>query len=58
MLKSLILCFIKKNPSCVLGVPTLYEALMSNNNVKNLDLSNLKYIVSGGDTLPKSLEIK
>ena len=48
--------FHKKKPSCVLGVPTLYEALMSNNNIKNLDLSNLKYIVSGGDILPKSLE--
>ncbi len=48
--------FHKKNPSCVLGVPTLYEALMNNNNIKNLDLSNLKYIVSGGDILSSSLE--
>lgn len=56
--KKFDIMFHKKNPSCVLGVPTLYEALMSNNNVKNLDLSNLKYIVSGGDILPKSLENK
>ena len=56
--KKFDIMFHKKNPSCVLGVPTLFEALMSNNNVKNLDLSNLKYIVSGGDILPKSLENK
>ena len=56
--KKFDILFAKKKPSCVLGVPTLYEALMSNNNVKNLDLSKLKYIVSGGDILPKSLENK
>lgn len=56
--KKFDIIFDKKKPSCVLGVPTLYEALMNNNNVKNLDLSNLKYIVSGGDILPKSLEKK
>lgn len=56
--KKFDIIFAKKKPSCVLGVPTLYEALMSNNNVKNLDLSKLKYIVSGGDILPKSLENK
>ena len=54
--KKFDIMFQKKKPSCVLGVPTLYEALISNNNVKKLDLSNLKYIVSGGDILPKSLE--
>jgi long-chain acyl-CoA synthetase len=46
--KKFDIMFQKKKPSCVLGVPTLYEALISNNNVK--------YIVSGGDILPKSLE--
>lgn len=56
--KKFDIMFKKKRPSCVLGVPTLYEALISNNNVKNLDLSFLKYIVSGGDILPKSLEEK
>ena len=48
--------FDKKKPTCVLGVPTLFEALMSCCNVKNLDLSFLKYVVSGGDVLPTSLE--
>ncbi len=48
--------FKKTRPTCVLGVPTLYEALIHSHNEKNLDLSFLKYVVSGGDILPKSLE--
>lgn len=48
---------LKKNqPNCILGVPTLFEALTNCNNEKNLDLSSLKYIISGGDALPKNLE--
>ncbi len=48
--------FAKTKPTIVLGVPTLFEALIGNDNVKNLDLSFLKYAVSGGDLLPKNLE--
>ena len=48
--------FNKHKPTAVVGVPTLYEALINSNNVKKLDLSFLKYIISGGDILPKSLE--
>ncbi len=48
--------FKKTRPTCVLGVPTLYEALINSNNEKNLDLSFLKYVVSGGDILTKKLE--
>ena len=48
----------KTKPTCVLGVPTLFEALVSNKNVKKLDLSNLKYIISGGDILSNKLENK
>lgn len=54
--KKFDILFKKTKPTCVLGVPTLFEALISNNNVKNLDLSNLKYVVSGGDILPAALE--
>lgn len=50
--------FKKTKPTCVLGVPTLFEALISNHNVKNLDLSFLKYMVSGGDLLNSNLEEK
>lgn len=50
--------FKKTKPTCVLGVPTLFEALADSNNVKNLDLSFLKYVISGGDLLPEHLEDK
>lgn len=46
----------KTKPTCVLGVPTLFEALIESNNVKNLDLSSLKYIISGGDFLRPNSE--
>lgn len=48
--------FKKTRPTCVLGVPTLFEALITNDNEKNLDLSFLKYAISGGDLLNKKLE--
>ncbi len=48
--------FKKYRPTCVLGVPTLYEALISSKNEEDLDLSFLKYVVSGGDFLSKKLE--
>lgn len=54
--KKFDLLFQKTKPTCVLGVPTLFEALLTNHNVKNLDLSFLKYVVSGGDLLNKKLE--
>ena len=50
--------FKKTKPTCVLGVPTLFEALANSKNEKNLDLSFLKYVISGGDLLPKNLEDK
>lgn len=43
----------KYNPSVLVGVPTLFEALTSNDGMKDVDLSNLKYVISGGDTLNK-----
>lgn len=45
-------------PTTILGVPTIYEALIKNNNVKNLNLSYMKYIVSGGDQINSELEKK
>ena len=50
--------FNKTKPSAVVGVPTLFEALIKNDNIKDLDLSYLKYAISGGDLLSKSLEDK
>lgn len=42
-------------PSVLVGVPTLWEAMLSNNHFKNVDLSGLKYIISGGDSLSAAL---
>ena len=47
--------FIKYKPNILFGVPTLYEALINTKN-DHLDLSMLKYIISGGDSLSPSLE--
>lgn len=46
---------VKNKPNVLLGVPTLYEALININN-KKLDLSGLKYVISGGDILSSNLE--
>ena len=44
-------------PTVILGVPTLFEALIKSKN-SDLDLSFVKYIISGGDNLSASLENK
>ncbi|MBQ8891830.1 MAG: AMP-binding protein [Bacilli bacterium] len=43
----------KYNPSVLVGVPTLFEVLTTNKNMQNVNLSNLKYVISGGDTLSR-----
>ena len=48
--------FKKHKPSYMAGVPTLFEAIMRNEGMKNVDLSSLKGLFSGGDTL--SVELK
>lgn len=44
----------KTNPTVLVGVPTLFEALVRNEHKKGLDLSNIKLIISGGDVLPEN----
>ena len=41
----------KYKPTIIPGVPTLFEALLTNKHMENVDLSYVKYVVSGGDTL-------
>ncbi len=41
----------KYKPNFLLGVPTLFEALLSNKHLENADMSYLKGIVCGGDSL-------
>ena len=42
----------KYRPTVLCGVPTLFEALITNPYMINVDLSYVKLIVSGGDSLP------
>lgn len=46
----------KHHPNFIAGVPTLYEALLRIDGLENLDLSCLKGVFSGGDSL--SVELK
>jgi len=45
--------FTKYKPTIIAGVPTLFEALLSNKYMQKMDLSYLHVILSGGDTLPQ-----
>ena len=48
----------KDRPQVILGVPTLWEGMMANKKFKNVDMSALKYIVSGGDYLRIKDEVR
>ncbi len=41
----------KYHPTVLAGVPTLFEALLTNKHMNNVDMSDVKYVVSGGDSL-------
>lgn len=47
---------IKKQPNIIPGVPTLFEALLRTKKLENADLSCLKGVFCGGDSL--SIELK
>lgn len=49
---------LKKKPSFIAGVPTLYEALLRNDRLKNVDFSGIKGVFSGGDTLPPDIKLR
>jgi len=42
----------KYRPTVIAGVPTLFEALLKNEYMNGVDLSQVKYVISGGDSLP------
>ena len=48
----------KHKPTVLAGVPTLWEAMINNPKMKNMDLSFLKIMISGGDSLSVSLKHK
>ena len=49
---------IKQKPNIIPGVPTLFEALLRADNLEGQDLSFLKGIFSGGDSLSPELKKK
>ena len=48
----------KYKPTIIPGVPTLFEAMTNNKHMDKVDLSNVKYVVSGGDTLTEEKNYK
>ncbi len=48
----------KQKPNLIPGVPTLFEALLRADGLKDMDLSFLKGIFSGGDSLSPELKKK
>ena len=48
----------KKKPNFIAGVPTLYEALLRTKGLENVNLSFLKGMYSGGDSLSVELKAK
>ena len=45
-------------PNVILGVPTLWEGMMSNKKFNKVSFENLKYIISGGDYLTINSETR
>ncbi len=45
---------VKYKPNFLLGVPTLFEAMLKNKHLKNVSLKELKTLVCGGDTLSET----
>lgn len=48
----------KEQPNVLAGVPTLWEAMLNSKQIDDSDLSFLKYVISGGDSLSEALEEK
>ena len=46
----------KYEPNAIVGVPTLFEAILGNKNFQHMDLSYLTCVISGGDTLSPDLK--
>ena len=44
----------KYKPTILIGVPTLFEALTNNEKMNNVRLTNLKYVIAGGDSFSKT----
>lgn len=47
----------KYKPNHIFGIPKLWEAFINNEHIQNMDLSFLRYVVSGGEKLREELEV-
>ena len=56
--KSFDRLILKNKPNIIAGVPTLYEAILKNKGFDGKDLSFLKCVISGGDSLSVNLKKK
>ena len=56
--KEFLRCMVKYRCNFVAGVPTLYESLLRLQGTERVDLSCLKGVFSGGDSLPAELKKK
>ena len=45
-------------PQVLAGIPTLWESMINNKDLVGTDMSQLKYVISGGDYLTEGLEQK
>ncbi len=55
-MKSFAAMLRKHRPNYIAGVPTLFEAMLRNEQMDRVDLSQLRGVFSGGDTLPVQLK--
>ena len=53
-----VLRLLKKRPSYMTGVPTMFEALLRTPPPRRLNLSSLRGVYSGGDSLPSDLKAR
>lgn len=56
--KKLVELIRKTKPNFLVGVPTLFEALYNNKNLKEGDFSSINCIVSGGDVMDEENLVK
>ena len=45
-------------PNIIAGVPSLFEVMLKNKRMEGVDLSFLRCVISGGDSLSESLKLK
>jgi long-chain acyl-CoA synthetase len=57
-LKQVLRAIERKRVTILVGVPTLFRAINDSSGVGRYDLSSLKICISGGDSLPRSVQSK